>query len=257
MKLLAIGDVVGTKSVEYITDRLWSLRSELGADLVVINGENATDIHGISANDAKRISEAGADLITLGNHTFGRKDICSLLNDESWIIRPANYPPLVPGSGYTVLRVGGWRVLCINVLGTALMDALACPFATVDRILERERGNYDLALMDIHAEATSEKIALARYFDGRISVIFGTHTHVQTADEQILPGGSGYITDLGMTGPTGGVIGADAATVIEKFRTKMPTRFRVADGEVVACGALFTLDDGDPRRVTAVRRIRF
>lgn len=256
MKFLAIGDVVGTKSVEYITDRLWSLRSELGADLVVINGENATDIHGISANDAKRISEAGADLITLGNHTFGRKDICSLLSDESWIIRPANYPPLVPGSGYTVLRVGGWRVLCINVLGTALMDAMACPFATVDRILERERGNYDLALMDIHAEATSEKIALARYFDGRIHVMFGTHTHVQTADEQILPGGSGYITDLGMTGPTDGVIGSNAAAVIEKFRTRMPTRFTAAEGEIRGHGALFEWDES-AHRVTSVKRIRF
>ena len=141
MKLLAIGDVVGTKSVEYLSEHLWQLRGELGADVVVVNGENATDIHGISAADARRISDAGADLITLGNHTFGRKDICPLLGDESWIIRPANYPPLAPGSGYTVLNVGGWRILGINVMGTALMESLAFPFATVDRILERERGN--------------------------------------------------------------------------------------------------------------------
>ena len=256
MNILAIGDVVGTKSIEYLKERLWQTRRELDAELVVVNGENATDIHGISTPDAKQLMEAGADLITLGNHTWGRRDICELLSDAEWIIRPANYPPLAPGSGYTLLNVCGWRILGINIMGTAMMDALACPFATVDRILEREKGNYDFALMDIHAEATSEKIALGRYFDGRIAVMFGTHTHVPTADEQVLPLGSGYITDLGMTGPTDGVIGSDAAGVIEKFRTKMPVRFKVAEGPVVAHGALFTLNT-DTMRVTKVRRVKF
>ena len=256
MKILAIGDVVGSAALDHLKDRLWSTRSRLGADLVVVNGENATDIHGISAPDAKRLSEAGADLITLGNHAYGRRDICDTLSNEEWIIRPANYPPMTPGSGYTLLRVDGWRILAINVMGTALMEPLACPFATVDRILEREKGNYDLALMDVHAEATSEKIALAHYFDGRIHVMFGTHTHVATADEQILPMGSGYITDLGMTGPTNGIIGSDAAGVLEKFRTRMPVRFKVADGPILAHGALFTVDP-DKKRVTEVKRITF
>ena len=247
---------MGNHAIDYLNERLRRVQRELGVDLTVVNGENATDIHGLSAPDAKRIYEAGVDLITLGNHTYGRRDICQLLSDEEWIIRPANYPPLAPGSGYTILRVGGWRILGINVLGTALLEPLACPFATVDRILERERGNYDFALMDVHAEATSEKIALARYFDGRIQVMFGTHTHVQTADEQILPKGSGYITDLGMTGPVDGVIGSDAASVIERFRTKMPVRFRAADGPVEARGALFTLNT-DTMRVTDVKRIKF
>ena len=228
----------------------------MGADVVVVNGENATDIHGISVPDARRLLDAGADLITLGNHTYGRRDICELLSDAEWIIRPANYPPLAPGSGYTILNIDGWRILGINVMGTALLESLACPFATVDRILEREQDNYDVALMDIHAEATSEKIALARYFDGRIHVMFGTHTHVATADEQILPRGSGYITDLGMTGPMDGVIGSDAAGVIEKFRTRMPVRFKVAEGDICAHGALFTLDT-DTKKVTDVKRIRF
>lgn len=256
MKILAIGDVVGTKSIEYLEQKLWDMRRRLGADMVAVNGENASDIHGVSAADAKRILNAGADVITLGNHTYGRRDICMLLSDTEWLIRPANYPPLAPGNGYTVLNIDGWRVLCINIMGTALMDSLACPFATVDRILERESGNYDIALMDIHAEATSEKIALGRYFDGRIHVMFGTHTHVQTADEQILPHGSGYITDLGMTGPLGGVIGSDAEGVIEKFRTRMPVRFKVAEGEIEARGALFELDTST-RRVTRVERIVF
>ncbi len=256
MKILAIGDVVGTKSVEYLKNKLWDERKRLGADFVVVNGENATDIHGISAPDAEALLSAGADLITLGNHTYGRRDICAFLGDSENVIRPANYPPLAPGGGYTILNVDGWRILGINIQGTALMESLACPFATVDRILEREAGSYDFALMDIHAEATSEKIALARYFDGRIAVMFGTHTHVPTADEQILPGGSGYITDLGMTGPVGGVIGSETAGVIEKFRTKMPVRFKVAEGEIVAQGALFELDPSG-KRVKRVERVRF
>ena len=256
MKILAIGDVVGARSIEYLNARLWKYREANRVDFVVANGENASDIHGISAPDARSLLDAGADLITLGNHTYGRRDICTLLSDSERIIRPANYPPMAPGGGYTLLRIGGCRLLCINVLGTALMESLACPFQTVDRILEREAGNYDISLMDIHAEATSEKIALARYFDGRITMMFGTHTHVQTADEQILPGGSGYITDLGMTGPVGGVIGTDSEAGIEKFRTKMPVRFRVADGEISAHGALFILSD-DTLAVTSVQRVIF
>ncbi len=256
MNILAIGDVVGAAGVTLLKDRLWKQRRALGVDFVVVNGENATDIHGISAGDAQILLDAGADLITLGNHTYGRKDLCALLGDSSAVIRPANFPALAPGGGYTILKVDGWRILGINIQGTALMESLACPFATVDRILERERGSYDFAVMDIHAEATSEKLALARYFDGRIAVMFGTHTHVQTADDQILPGGSGYITDVGMTGSVEGIIGSDAEGVIERFRTKMPIRFRAAEGEARAHGALFTYDPAKGR-VTAVTRIRF
>ena len=256
MIILAIGDVVGTASIDYLTSKINTLRNQYRADVIIANGENATEIHGISTPDAKALLSGGIDLLTLGNHTYGRKDICTLLSDSEQIIRPANYPPLAPGAGYTVLRIDGYRILCINVLGTALMEALACPFDTVDRILAREAGNYDFAVMDIHAEATSEKIALARYFDGRIAVMFGTHTHVQTADEQILPHGSGYITDLGMTGPIHGVLGTDASAVIEKFRTKMPVRFRVADGEIRGHGALFDVD-AEGGRVRQVRRITF
>ena len=256
MKILAVGDVVGARAVEYLQDNLWNIRNENQIEFTVVNGENAAEIHGISALDAKTLISSGADLITLGNHTYGRRDICELLSENESIIRPANYPPMAPGGGYTLLNINGWRVLGINILGTALMESLACPFATVDRILEREGGNYDFAIMDIHAEATSEKLALARYFDGRIAVIFGTHTHVQTADEQILPNGSGYITDLGMTGPVNGIIGTEADAVIEKFRTKMPVRFRVADGEIRSCGAIFDLDT-DTKKVKSVRRIVF
>lgn len=256
MKILTIGDIVGIKSVDYLTDKLFRVKSELGVDLTVANGENASEIHGISAREARAVFAAGVDVITLGNHAFGQKDICEMLGDDLNIIRPANYPPIVPGIGYVTVKVKGKRVLCINVLGTALMEALACPFATVEDILDEEKGGYDLALLDIHAEATSEKIALARYFDGRINVIFGTHTHVPTADEQILPRGTGYITDIGMTGPVDSVIGTNPSAVIERFRTKMPTRFTVADGEIRANCALFEIDD-TTLRTKSVRRVRF
>ena len=256
MKILAIGDVVGKKALAHLEKNLWKKRSELGVDMVVVNGENASDIYGISAADAELLLSAGADLITLGNHAFGRRDIYTMLGDSQSIIRPANYPPLAPGGGYTIIDVCGYKVLGINIMGTALMESLACPFATVDRILDREAGNYDFAVMDIHAESTSEKIALGRYFDGRISVMFGTHTHVPTADEQIFPGGSGYITDLGMTGPTDSVIGSDVKAVLDRMRTKISCRLTVADGDVCAMGALFDLDTGS-MKVNSVTRIKF
>lgn len=256
MKILTLGDVVGRQAVAYLEKNLWNARSCYGADIVIVNGENASDIYGIDESDAKALLSAGTDVITLGNHAFGKKNIFSMLSDSNAIIRPANYPPLTPGGGYTIINICGWRVLCINVLGTVMMESLACPFATVDKILEREKGNYDVSIMDLHAESTSEKIAIGRYFDGRINVIFGTHTHVQTADEQILPRGSGYITDLGMTGPVNSVIGSDVDAVIERMRTKITSRFTVADGEVRAHGALFDLDT-DSKKVTSIKRIVF
>lgn len=256
MKILTLGDVVGRQAVAHLEKNLWNARSSYGADIVIVNGENASDIYGIDECDAKALLSAGADVITLGNHAFGKKNIFTMLSDSNAIIRPANYPPLTPGGGYTIINVCGWRVLCINVLGTVMMESLACPFATVDKILEREKGNYDVSIMDLHAESTSEKIAIGRYFDGRINVIFGTHTHVQTADEQILPHGSGYITDLGMTGPVNSVIGSDVDAVIERMRTKITSRFTVADGEVRAHGALFDLDT-DTKKVISVKRIVF
>ncbi len=256
MKILAIGDIVGNKCVDYLADKLFLVKKQLEVDMVVANGENASDIHGISAKNATDILAAGVDVITLGNHTFARRDICEILGGSYNVIRPANYPRLVPGIGHTTLDVSGYRVLCMNVLGTALMEPMACPFETVENILTEEKGKYDFSILDIHAEATAEKLALARYFDGRINVIFGTHTHIATADEQILPRGTGYITDLGMSGPVNGILGTDSAVVIERLRTKIPSRFVIADGEIKANGALFELDT-DIGRVSSVRRVRF
>ncbi|MBQ2767799.1 MAG: YmdB family metallophosphoesterase [Clostridia bacterium] len=253
MKLLALGDIVGLRTVDYLERELWPLRRRLGIDCVIANGENASEIHGLSGEEAHRLLDAGVDLLTTGNHVWGRRDLIPLLEEESRVLRPANYPPAAPGSGWSIISAGSWRMLAINIMGNVFMDNLADPFETVEKILSRTEGSYDFALLDIHAEATAEKLALARAFDGRIAVIFGTHTHVQTADEGILPRGSGYITDLGMCGPTDGILGTDADAVITRFRTHMPHRFQPAEGPLVLCGAIFTLNQ--QLQVSAVERI--
>lgn len=256
MRILTLGDVVGTSTIHFLQKELWNFRKRENIDFVLANGENATEIRGLSASDAQALLDTGVDLLTLGDHTYRIRDLSPFLEDSNSIIRPANFPAQAPGHGYTVCRVGGWRLLCINILGRVFLDAYENPFDTVDRILAREKGNYDLAVMDIHAEATSEKLALAYYFDGRIQVMFGTHTHVQTADGRILPNGSGYITDLGMCGPENGILGTDAGAVLQKFQTMMPVRFQVADGAPVAHGAVFTVDE-ETKRVTEVVGVSF
>ncbi len=258
MKLLCIGDVVGRRSIEYLSRRLRRLRDTLGADFVVANGENASEIHGLSAADAEALLDTGIDFLTLGNHAFTSRDIGDFLDDHSTaIIRPANYPAACPGMGYAIRSVGGHRLLLVNVMGNAFMEPLDNPFFAVDRILEREKGAYDLALVDFHAEATSEKVAMGHYLDGRVQVVFGTHTHVPTADGRVLPRGTGYITDLGMTGPTNGVLGTDTAAVFRKMIHHMPARFTVADGAIEAQAVLFTLEDAKPYRCLSVERVTF
>ncbi len=256
MKILTIGDVVGEAALAHLRKNLPTLRRQYGADLVIANGENVCDIHGLSPTALQTLLDAGVDFVTSGNHIFDRRDTYALLEDSTVLIRPCNYPAECPGEGSRVVTsAAGWQVLVINVSGTVFMEALGCPFAAVTRELERHRGRYDLAVLDIHAEATSEKLALARYFDGRFAAIFGTHTHVQTADAQVLPGGSGYITDLGMTGPVNGILGVKTEAVLTRQRTHLPQRFTVADGPVSACGALFDINEttGKATSVTAVK----
>lgn len=257
MKILALGDIVGVSTPEYLQKHLPRIQKEERIDFTVANGENVTEIRGISAKDAQAILDAGVDFITLGNHAFNMYDIGPFLDaNESRIIRPANYPAAAPGNGYAIVRVGGWRLLCVSVSGRIFLDPLACPFETLDRILEREKGAYDLALLDVHGEATSEKLAIAYDFDGRFQIVFGTHTHVPTADERVLPHGTGYITDLGMCGPSGGIIGTEAQNVIRRFRTQLPTRFPVAHGPIACEGAIFDLDE-QAKKVRSVKRVRF
>lgn len=253
VRVLAIGDVVGPRSVEYISERLWKIRSEKNISLVVANGENAAPGNGLDRANAETLLSGGVDVITGGNHTWQKKDLRQMLDDSSALLRPANYPPNSPGNGYTLIDAEGYTFLVMNVMGTVFLDSLDCPFRTIDAILEREKGRYNYAVLDIHAEATSEKIALANYFDGRINVIFGTHTHVPTADERILPRGSGYITDLGMTGPYDSVLGVKKEIVIEKFISRLPVRFETADGDITMCAAVFDIDSESGRTVSVTR----
>ena len=242
MKILAIGDVVGQAGVTYLRANLQRIKQKYSADLLIVNGENAAEIHGIGQKDAEDIFYAGADVITTGNHAFGRYDIYSYLDDEKYILRPANFPGSAPGHGWCIINAAGMRVLVMNLQGNVSMKvSLANPFEVADSILKRETGNYDVAVLDFHAEATSEKLAMGYYLDGRASVVFGTHTHVQTADEQILPRGTGYITDIGMTGPDVSILGVATDCIIKGFTTSMPQRYRVADGKITAHGALFTI----------------
>ena len=243
MKILAIGDIVGTRAIEHLKRNLWKLRDRLGIDFVVANGENASEIHGICVADAEKILESGVDFITLGNHTWNKRDIYSFLdvNSES-IIRPANYPGSAPGYSYSIVNAQGYKLLIMNVLGQVFMEAVGDPFDAIELILAREEGNYDVSILDIHAEATSEKYAIARVFDGKVDIMFGTHTHVPTADVQILPAGSAYVTDLGMTGPRNGVLGVDTERTLTKMRMHMPAHFAVADGEITADAVVFELD---------------
>lgn len=254
LKFLAVGDIVGLDTVEFLKKNTWKIRDCLGVHAVIANGENAYDVRGIGTAEALALFDSGVDLITTGNHIWGRRDVYSLLDSDKRIIRPANYPACTPGCGSSIIDVCGYRILCINALGTMYLEALENPFYTVEKILSSEEGRYDFSLLDFHAEATSEKIAMAFAFDGRINMIWGTHTHVQTADERILPKGTGYITDLGMTGPQNGILGSEPEPILTRFKTNMPQRFTVAKGETELMGAVFELDS-DSGRCTSVTRV--
>ena len=255
-KILAIGDICGKCGTEAVAKKLWDIRNELCADMVIANGENAAVGNGLDKESAQTLLQSGVDVITGGNHIFRKNSVYSLLDDGENIIRPANYPTECPGSGYCIFDMCSYRVLVMNLLGTVYMESLESPFAVADRILKREEGNFDLAVMDIHAEATSEKIALAKYLDGRVSAVFGTHTHVQTADEKILCGGTGFICDLGMCGAVDSVLGIKNDIILHKFLTKMPVRHEEAEGDAEICGCLFTVSVSSGK-CTDVQRVRY
>ena len=256
MRILAVGDVVGSSGVAHLEETLRAFVARNKIDFTIVNGENASDVHGLSSKDAAKIFAAGADLITLGNHSFGCADLFPVLESETPILRPANYPPEAPGRGYDILKVSGWRILCANIGGRFEMDPLADPFDTADRILSREAGNYDLSILDFHAEATSEKVAMGRYLDGRFTIVFGTHTHVPTADAKILPKGTGYVTDLGMCGPVESIIGCEIEPTIKRLRTLVPVRFHAAQGEASADAVIFTVDE-ETNKCVKIERVGF
>ena len=252
MKILTLGDVTGSEAVEYLSRRLRNFKRENKIDLTVVNGENSAKANGIDPPSANALLDAGADVITTGNHVYRINAVYDYLDESEFVIRPANFPKDCAGTGYTIIDCGFQRVLVMNVLGQTYMEPVGCPFDAVEAILEKEKGNYNVSLLDVHAEATSEKAAIAMYFDGRISAVFGTHTHVQTADARVLPKGTGFITDLGMCGPENSILGVRSDIVIEKLRFHMPRKFEYAVGDIKAHGAVFTVENGKTVNVQAV-----
>ncbi|MEO7715552.1 MAG: TIGR00282 family metallophosphoesterase [Capsulimonas sp.] len=256
MRILMLGDVVGKVGREAAETMLPTLKEMYSPQFTIVNGENAAAGLGITPEIARSLLRNGADVITLGNHTWNRRDIVPYLDQEPRILRPANYPPGTAGSGYRVFTAeNGVRVGVANMMGRVFMEALDDPFRTADKILESFQGQTKISFFDFHGEATSEKTAFGYYLDGRASVVVGTHTHVQTADERILPKGTAYITDVGMCGPQDSIIGMNAEIVVQKFVTQMPNRFEVAEGGVVLCGIVADVDP-DTGHATQIQRVQ-
>ncbi len=250
-KVLAIGDVVASPGLEKLRRNLRQLKRRLGADFVVVNGENAAVV-GITPSQAEEILDAGADCITLGNHTWAKREIADYMDDCPQIIRPANYAPQVPGRGWQVFETKAGDVAVIDLIGRCSMDYTPDnPFLMVERILKEATAK--IILVEIHAEATSEKLAMGYMLDGRVSAVWGTHTHVPTADARVLPKGTGYVTDLGMTGPRDSILGIRPDLSIAKFRGDLPERYRWADGPTKLEGVLFTLDSATGKCLKAER----
>lgn len=243
MRILCIGDVVGGVGCRFLRAKLPALKKIKGVDLVICNGENSADGNGITPASAKFLFDSGVDAVTLGNHAFRRKEVFEYLDDNPFIARPANFPSgTTPGRGIINLDTGRRIVTVINLMGNMYLDSgLACAFETVDGMLKQAEGN--IIIVDFHAEATSEKRAMGYYLDGKVSAVFGTHTHVQTSDAQVLPNGTGYITDAGMTGTFHSVLGVKTDIIINKFKTKLPARFDLADGDCKLECVLFDVDD--------------
>lgn len=244
MRILLIGDIVSSQGCEYLRKMLPALKKEYKADVVIVNGENSAVGNGITPHSAKYIFDSGVDVITLGNHSLRRREIYDYLEETEFIIRPANYHASAPGRGVCIVDKGYTRLGVINLQGVIYLENNINPFETADREIRalHDEGIKNI-IIDFHAEASSEKRGLGFYTDGRVSVVAGTHTHVQTSDEQILPNGTGYITDLGMTGPYYSVLGVEPQCAIEKMKTNLPVRFTTQDGPCTMEGCFAEIDD--------------
>jgi hypothetical protein len=253
MRVLLIGDVVGRPGRRIVHERLPDLIGQYDIDFTVANGENAAGGNGLTHEVADQLWDDGIDVLTSGNHIFDKREVLDFIDDSEQVLRPLNYPAGVPGHGVTVRTArGGQRVAVLNVSGRSFMPSqYDDPFQAVDDALARLEP-VDALLVDMHAETTSEKMALGWYLDGRVSVVVGTHTHVQTADERILPRGTGFLTDLGMTGPYNSVLGVRTELVLEKLRRQMPVRFETANGPAQLCGLVVTIEGG---RTTELERL--
>jgi len=248
MLILAIGDVIGKPGRKALNQLLPSLRRQHGIDLVIVNGENAAGGIGLTLDTAGEMLDAGTDVLTSGNHIWMHREIYPYLDSEMPILRPLNYPPGVPGRGYLVIG----KVAVVNIIGRVFIGDFDCPFRAMDTLLSELEEK--IIIVDFHAEATSEKVAMGRYLDGRVSAVVGTHTHVGTTDAQILPRGTAYVSDIGMTGPLDSVIGDDTDAAIQRFLTSMPHRLSVGRGKTALNGILVKVDD-DTGKALSIERI--
>ncbi|PYN96286.1 MAG: TIGR00282 family metallophosphoesterase [Candidatus Rokuibacteriota bacterium] len=255
MKILMVGDVFGEPGRAAVKKLLPRLRQEHAIDLAVVNVENAAAGFGVTPQIAREILDQGADVMTSGNHIWDKKEIVEYITKENLLLRPANFPAGTPGVGHVTVKAGPHRVAVVNLMGRVFMSAIDCPFRKADEILTEVSKETRVVLVDMHAEATSESVAMGWYLNGRVSAVVGTHRHVQTADERVLPGGTAYITDLGMTGPIDSVIGVDKDLILQRFLTQMPVRFEAAKGPAALHGAIITVDP-ETGRASDIVRIR-
>ncbi|HEX7065363.1 MAG TPA: TIGR00282 family metallophosphoesterase [Bacillales bacterium] len=242
MKLLFIGDVVGRPGRRVLEDYLPKLKKKYQPTLTIVNGENAAGGKGITEKIYKQILDLGAQAVTLGNHTWDNREIFEFIDDAPLLVRPANFPEGTPGQGMAFVRVNNMEIAVINLQGRTFLPPLESPFTKADELIEQAKKRTSCIFIDFHAETTSEKQAMAWYLDGKVSAVIGTHTHVQTADNRVLPKGTGFMTDVGMTGPYDGIIGMDREAVLKKFMTHMPVRFEVQNGREQLSGALIDID---------------
>lgn len=256
MKILFVGDVVGRPGRQILAERLDRLIDLHQVDFVIVNAENAAAGFGLTPDIANELLDLPVDVLTTGNHVWDKKEIFPYLERQERLLRPANYPPGSPGSGSCLYATSaGLTVAVLNLEGRVFMNNLDCPFRTADALVEELRRHTPIIFVDFHAEATSEKVAMGCFLDGRVSAVVGTHTHVQTADERILPGGTAYLTDAGMTGSLDAVIGIRKELAIERFLTQLPVRFEVAKKDPILCGVLITVDEQSGRAL-GVQRIQ-
>jgi 2',3'-cyclic-nucleotide 2'-phosphodiesterase len=253
MRLLFIGDVVGKPGREGLAATMPQLRAEHKPDLVVANGENAAGGVGITEETARELFEAGAEVITLGNHAYRHRNVYAYLGSEARIVRPVNFPASNPGRGHTIVDAAGMRVAVLNLSGAMHMQVERSPFTAIEEALDQLSGRADAVIVDFHAELTSEKVAMGWHLDGRVAAVLGTHTHVPTSDARVLPGGTAHITDVGMTGSRAGVIGVRREQALQAFRTQMPIRFETADEDVWVMAVVVEVgDDGLARSIEQI-----
>ena len=251
-----VGDVVASPGREYVYNNLRRIKKKYNIDYCVLNAENAAQTNGITVDIANSLLDSGADVLTLGNHTFSNKEIDAVLSDIKRVIRPINYPSETLGEGYFIDDLGFVRIAVINALGRINMEPVDCPFRAVEKVLKEIEGQYDISVIDFHTETTSEKLAFGNYFDGKVNIVAGTHTHVQTVDLQVLPKGTGYITDLGMTGVKDSVLGVKKEIITQLYLTRRKFRFDKAEGDVWFSGAVFDIDE-KTKKINSLERLYF